>query len=182
MSRSFRIFLYFISTIVISCFFKAKLFPIIVIIGIITGIIMEILIIKFKKKQIIEDEKKCKYCQSLINGKAKICPICKRNQSIANNPLLLIPIIAILTFFTWCLFSNNAPQKAKEIFCGLGIRHGDYCLIETGEFEIKIYINDQGIILQPYNNSYAQMVFTKEQVQELPVKVVGIAVERRTKL
>lgn len=46
----------------------------------------------------------------------------------------------------------------------------------------KVYINDQGIILQPYNNQYAPMVFTKEQVQELPVKVVGIAVERRSKI
>ena len=46
----------------------------------------------------------------------------------------------------------------------------------------KVYINEQGIILQPYNNSYAPMVFTKEQVEELPVKIVGVAVERRSKI
>ena len=46
----------------------------------------------------------------------------------------------------------------------------------------KVYINEQGVILQPYNNSYAPMVFTKEQVEELPIKVVGIAVEKRCKI
>ena len=82
--------------------------------------------------------KKCKYCQSNIDIKAKVCPICKRNQSHKNNPLLLIPIFAILFFFLWCLVSNNAPDEAKEIFCSFGIRHGSYCQIETGEYEIHI--------------------------------------------
>ena len=82
--------------------------------------------------------KKCKYCQSDIDINAKVCPVCKRSQSIANNPLWLIPITIILLFFGWCLFSNNAPQEAKEIFCSFGIRHGEYCEISTGEYEIEI--------------------------------------------
>lgn len=84
------------------------------------------------------NKKKCKYCQSDIDINAKVCPICKRSQSVANNPLWLIPIIIILLFFGWCLFSNNAPQEAKEIFCSFGIRHGEYCQIPTGEYEIEI--------------------------------------------
>lgn len=46
----------------------------------------------------------------------------------------------------------------------------------------RILVNEQGIILQPYNTAYDIMMFSKEQVEELPIKVVGIAREKRTKL
>lgn len=46
----------------------------------------------------------------------------------------------------------------------------------------KILINEQGIVLQPYNTAYDIMMFSNEQVQELPIKVVGIAREKRTKI
>ena len=47
----------------------------------------------------------------------------------------------------------------------------------------KVLINDQGIVLQPYNlGAYDMMMFSKEQVESLPIRVVGIAVEKRTKL
>lgn len=46
----------------------------------------------------------------------------------------------------------------------------------------KIIVNNQGIILQPYNTAYDIIMFSKEQVEQLPVKVVGIAREKRTKI
>lgn len=46
----------------------------------------------------------------------------------------------------------------------------------------KILVNDNGIVLQPYNAKYDIMVFSKEDVINLPIKVVGIAIEKRTKL
>lgn len=46
----------------------------------------------------------------------------------------------------------------------------------------KILVNEQGIVLQPYNTTYDIMMFSKEQVEQLPIKVVGIAREKRTKL
>lgn len=46
----------------------------------------------------------------------------------------------------------------------------------------KILVNEQGIILQPYNADYDIMMFSKEQVEELPITVIGIARERRTKI
>ena len=46
----------------------------------------------------------------------------------------------------------------------------------------KLLVNDQGIVLQPYNMAYDIMMFSKEQVEQLPIKVVGIAREKRTKL
>lgn len=46
----------------------------------------------------------------------------------------------------------------------------------------NLLINEQGIVLQPYNTAYDIMMFSKEQVEQLPIKIVGIAVEKRTRL
>lgn len=46
----------------------------------------------------------------------------------------------------------------------------------------KILVNEQGIVLQPYNAAYDIMMFSKEQVENLPIKVVGFAREKRTKI
>lgn len=46
----------------------------------------------------------------------------------------------------------------------------------------KIKVTEQGIILQPYNPDYDIMTFSKKQVEELPITVIGIARERRTKV
>lgn len=46
----------------------------------------------------------------------------------------------------------------------------------------KILVNDQGIVLQPYNSAYDIMMFPKEKVETLPIRVVGVAVEKRTKI
>lgn len=46
----------------------------------------------------------------------------------------------------------------------------------------KLLVNEQGIVLQAYNPAYDIMMFSKEQVEQLPIKVVGIAKEKRTKI
>ena len=47
----------------------------------------------------------------------------------------------------------------------------------------QIKITENGITLIPYNiEKYNIMSFTKEEVKELPIKVVGIAREKRTKI
>lgn len=46
----------------------------------------------------------------------------------------------------------------------------------------KVLVNEQGIVLQPYNTAYDIMMFSKEKVESLPIKIIGIAVERRTKI
>ncbi len=47
----------------------------------------------------------------------------------------------------------------------------------------KVTINDNGIVLQPYNfGAYDIMMFNNEQIEQLPIKIVGIAVEKRTKI
>lgn len=46
----------------------------------------------------------------------------------------------------------------------------------------KVLLNDQGIVLQPYNLAYDIMMYSNEQIEQLPIKVVGIAREKRTRL
>ena len=81
---------------------------------------------------------KCKYCQSDISEKAKVCPVCRRNLNPANNPLWLIPIIFLICLFTYFILSPNAPVKVREAVCGLGIREGyPYCYkIEIPNFDL----------------------------------------------
>ncbi len=46
----------------------------------------------------------------------------------------------------------------------------------------KLLVNEQGIVLQPYNAAYDIMMFSREQVENLPIRVVGIAREKRTRI
>lgn len=46
----------------------------------------------------------------------------------------------------------------------------------------KVLLNDQGIVLQAYNMDYGIKMFSKEDVINKPIKIVGIAREKRTKI
>ncbi len=46
----------------------------------------------------------------------------------------------------------------------------------------KVFIDEHGITLQPYNMNYEPMRFTKEQAMQLPITIVGIAKEKRVSL
>ena len=61
---------------------------------------------------------------------------------------------------------------------------GDDCVVmvngDDGTFK-RVFKNENGIILQPLKSEYAPMVFTNEQIENLPVKVIGIVEEIRRK-
>lgn len=46
----------------------------------------------------------------------------------------------------------------------------------------QLLINDDGIVLHPLNESFGDMRFTNRQVIELPITIIGKAVELRAKL
>ena len=46
----------------------------------------------------------------------------------------------------------------------------------------KVFLDEDGIMLQAYNNDYPAMRFNKEQIENKPVKIIGIAREKRTRL
>lgn len=47
----------------------------------------------------------------------------------------------------------------------------------------KVLLNEQGIVLQPYNlGVYDVMMYNNQQIEDLPIKVVGVAREKRTRL
>lgn len=45
----------------------------------------------------------------------------------------------------------------------------------------RIFKNENGIILQPLNPEYQPMVYTNEQIEKLPIRVIGKVVELRRK-
>lgn len=61
---------------------------------------------------------------------------------------------------------------------------GDDCVVmvngNDGTFK-RVFKNENGIILQPLNSTYSPMVYSNEQIQELPVKIIGIVEEIRRK-
>jgi len=44
----------------------------------------------------------------------------------------------------------------------------------------KVMISEKGVTLIPYNIEYEPLFFTKEDVENLPVKIIGIAREKRS--
>lgn len=62
--------------------------------------------------------------------------------------------------------------------------NGDDCVVmvngNDGTFK-RVFKNENGIILQPLNSSYAPMPYTNEQIENLPVRIIGIVEEIRRK-
>ena len=46
----------------------------------------------------------------------------------------------------------------------------------------KVFLDNEGITLQPYNTMYPAMRFNREQIESKPVRIIGIAREKRTRL
>lgn len=42
----------------------------------------------------------------------------------------------------------------------------------------KVIINENGIILQPYNIEYEMMIYSKEEVEKLPIIILGKAIKK----
>ena len=61
---------------------------------------------------------------------------------------------------------------------------GDDCVVmvngNDGTFK-RVFKNENGIVLQPLNNSYEPMIFSNKQIKQLPVKVIGKVIELRRK-
>lgn len=61
---------------------------------------------------------------------------------------------------------------------------GDDCVVmvngNDGTFK-RVFKNENGVILQPLNNNYQPMIYTNEQIENLPVRIIGKVVELRRK-
>lgn len=61
---------------------------------------------------------------------------------------------------------------------------GDDCVVmvngNDGTFK-RVFKNENGIILQPLNPTFSPMVYSNEQVENLPVRIIGKVVELRRK-
>ena len=45
----------------------------------------------------------------------------------------------------------------------------------------RVFKNENGVILQPLNNKYQPMIYSNEQIETLPVKILGVFEELRRK-
>lgn len=61
---------------------------------------------------------------------------------------------------------------------------GDDCVVmvngNDGTFK-RVFKNENGIILQPLNPSYSPIIYTNEQIETLPVRIIGVVEEFRRK-
>lgn len=61
---------------------------------------------------------------------------------------------------------------------------GQDCIVmvngNDGTFK-RVFKNENGIILQPLNTEYQPMIYSNEQIEKLPVRVIGKVVELRRK-
>lgn len=62
--------------------------------------------------------------------------------------------------------------------------NGDDCIVmvngNDGTFK-RVFKNENGIILQPLNPEYSPVVYSNEQIENLPVRIIGIVEEIRRK-
>lgn len=62
--------------------------------------------------------------------------------------------------------------------------NGDDCVVmvngNEGTFK-RVFKNENGIILQPLNNKYQPMPYSNEEIEKLPVKILGVYEELRRK-
>lgn len=62
--------------------------------------------------------------------------------------------------------------------------NGDDCVVmvngNDGTFK-RVFKNENGIILQPLNPSYSPMVYSNEQIENLPIRIIGVVEEIRRK-
>ena len=62
---------------------------------------------------------------------------------------------------------------------------GDDCVVAVNGNDAtfkKVIKNENGIILQPLNPSFAPLVYTNEDIKKLPVRILGKVVELRRKI
>ena len=62
---------------------------------------------------------------------------------------------------------------------------GDICVVMVNGYEAtlkEVKITEDGITLIPYNTEFSQMVYTKEDIEKMPIRIVGKVVELRAKL
>jgi repressor LexA len=62
--------------------------------------------------------------------------------------------------------------------------NGQDCVVmvngNDGTFK-RVFKNENGIVLQPLNNEFQPMIYTNEQIEKLPIRIIGRVIELRRK-
>lgn len=74
------------------------------------------------------------------------------------------------------IFEQNSDiEEANNKDCAVMV-NGDDATFK------KVMISEKGVTLVPYNINYEPLFFTPDDVQNKPVRIIGIAREKRTKI
>ena len=138
-------------------------------------------------KKEITATKKCKYCQSEIDSKATVCPVCKRTLKKGHGCLLGIMIFFIITF-SFIAISLNMNSSIQKSISGVedsseyitieefnkietGMTYEDVCEIIGSKGTISSEVETPGykiVIVTWYGNgtagSNANVTFTNNSV------------------
>ena len=55
-----------------------------------------------------------------------------------------------------------------------------WSMVQNGTFK-RVFKNENGIILQPLNPTYSPIVYSNEEIEKLPVRILGVFEELRRK-
>ena len=62
---------------------------------------------------------------------------------------------------------------------------GQHCVVMVNGNDAtfkKVIKSENGITLQPLNSNYEPIFYTNKQIKELPIRILGVAKEKRTKI
>lgn len=111
--------------------------------------------------------KKCKFCQSEIDSKAKVCPVCKRALKGRHGCLMTILIFLILVCGGFAISMNMNSSLQKSV-SGVNdeseyITLDEYNKIDTGMTydEVKEIVGSEGTVSsQVESNGYKIVIIT----------------------
>lgn len=117
------------------------------------------------KEEKIEETKVCKYCQSEIPKKAKICPVCKKKQK-GKGRIIVIAAVVLLVIIIAISGGNKEETKinnnatvpaASSAESSNENNEKDNVVLPGGSFEVKglkVTVNDATVDYQLKDNPY----------------------------
>ena len=128
----------------------------------------------------MEETKKCKYCQSEIDKKAKVCPNCKRKQG-GKGKFIIIGVIVVVILFAALGGGDDEPAATKTGNVNAGedkgkkeevsneFKSGD--VVETKDLRISFlsagdYTSDNEFLQPKKGNKYVQAEFEFENISD----------------
>lgn len=110
----------------------------------------------------MEEKKKCKYCQSEIDKKAKVCPNCrkKQNHTVRNVVLGFVGFIFVCALMSG---GDTTPVSNNNVSTNI---NNEIQNNNTKQEEIKKYALNEEIVVEKYGEKYTLVITNIEEMNE----------------